>query len=399
MKAVASKASIFLFLLYSFWYRSAYRYVSLFLYGGAILVVITTAIYVNHRTMSCLIPPKGILFWVGFGVYSLLTGLVVATDRGLLVSSIVTYMAFMLVCWCICIVCQGENDIKWLLKCIAIVCHVCAIYTVFFGKQSGIYAITMGPDDNPNSLGVLMVYGLFSVLYNKKRKVGELLGMLASTMLFFYVIILSCSRKSLLSGALLCLVWLIAFVRDTHKHANRREKSMKYALLLITLAIGGIYFVKYYANTNSFERLQFLGSDGSTHLRLEMYKEGWEFFKSSKLFGIGYKQYMVHSSYGAYAHSTYAEVLACSGIFGCILFFYPIMKTGLAIVKKLRRNPSYQKGMLLSLFLVEMFLATGVIFMYSLDDLIIWSILYMTTENTSLIDMENHNRGEKLCRK
>lgn len=401
MKAIAAKTSIFLFLLYMLWYGATYRNVPLFLYGGAMLVVVTTAIYANHRTLGCLVPPKGILLWLGFGAYSLIIGLVVATDRSLLVSSIERYMAFLVVCWCICVICTEENDIQWLLKCIIIVCHICALYTVFFGKQygDGVYYISMGPKSNPNSLGILMLYGMFAVLYNKKHKLGEVLGMLVSMLLFFYVVILTGSRKSLISGALLCMVWLIAFVRDTHKIANKREKRLKYALLLIVLVIGWVYFAKHYANTASFTRLQTLFNDGSSFVRMGMYREAVELFKTSKLFGIGFDQFRVLSSFDTYSHSTYAEVLACGGILGCVVFFYPIIQTGIVLVKKLRNSPSYRMGMLLALFLVEIFLGTGMIFMYSFDHLLIWSILHMTAENPELVDRKAHKRGEKLCQK
>lgn len=398
MKAFAAKTSVFLFLLYMYWYSVAYRDVQLFLYGITLLMVVTTAIYVDHRPLSSIVPPKGILFWVAFGIYSLLTGLVVASNRSLLVSSIVTYMAFLIVCWCICIICRGEKDIQWLLKCISIVCYVCAAYTLLFGESNGKY-ISMGAENNPNSLGVLMVYGMFSVLYNKKRKVGELLWMLASMLLFFYVIILTGSRKSLLSGVLLCAVWLITLIRDTRKLTDRKEKTLKYALMIATLVVCVTYFTKEYVNTGSFQRMQVLFKDTSSSKRMGMYKEAIELFKTSKLFGIGFNQFRVRSSFGSYSHSTYAEVPASGGIFGCIVFFYPIIKTGIVLMKKLGKNPSYQLGMLFALLLVELLLATGMIFVYSFGHLLIWSILYMTTENALLVGAENPDRGESLCQK
>lgn len=384
MKAIAAKTSVFLFLLYLLWYREAYHHVSLLLYGGTLLVVSTTLVYVDHRPLSSIAPPKGIAIWMGFGAYSLIAGLVVAVNRELLVSSLVTYMAFMLVCWCICIICRGERDIQWLLKCITIVCYVCAIYTLFWGKPyyNGIYVTTMGPENNPNTLGILMIYGMFSVLFYKKNKGFGLIVMLAAVLLFFYVIVLTGSRKSLLGGGLLCVVWLISFVRDTYRLTNRKEKRLKYALLLAVLVIGVTYFVKYYANTASFERLQKLYVDGgASSVRMEMYGEAVDLFKTSILFGIGFNQFRVRSSFGTYSHSTYAEVLADGGIFGCVIFFYPIIQAGLALLKKLRKNPAYQIGMLMALLLVELLLATGTIYIYSFGHLLIWSILYMTVEN------------------
>jgi len=117
------------------------------------------------------------------------------------------------------------------------------------------------------------------------------------------------------------------------------------------------------------------------------------------LFGIGFNQFRARSSFGTYSHATYAEILAGGGISGCVIFFYPVIQTGLALVKKIRKNSSYQIRMLLTLFLVEMFLGTATIFVYSFGHLIIWSILYMTVENASLIGEEDYNGGRKLCQK
>ena len=401
MKSVAAKGSVLLFLLYRLWYKEAFSDILLILYGGTALIVFTTLLYVDHKPLKALLPAKGILMGIYFGIYSLFTGLVVATNRGLLVSSIITYMAFLLICVCICIICYGENSIQWLLKCIAIVSYVCAFYTLFFGKPfyNGIYVTTMGPDNNPNALGIMMVFGMFSVLYNKKRKIGELILPLASVILFAYVIILTGSRKSLLCGGLLCFVWLINFVIDTHKLTNSKEKMIKYALLIAVLTIGVVYFVKHYASTASFERLTILSKDGSSSNRMEMYRESLELFKTSKLFGIGFDQFRVHSSFKTYAHSTYAELLADAGIFGCILYLYPIIKTGITLMKRIWKKPSYQLGMLLALFLVEVFLGAAIIYMYSLDQLVIWSILYMATERTLLIEKDDQQKGDKLCQK
>lgn len=401
MKSVAAKGSVLLFLLYRLWYKEAFNDILLILYGGTALIVLTTLLYVDHKPLKALLPAKGILIGVYFGVYSLITGLVVATDRGLLVSSIITYMAFLLICVCISVICYGENSFQWLLKCIAIVSYVCAIHTLFFGKPfyNGIYVTTMGPNNNPNALGIMMVLGMFSVLYNQRKKLYELILPLASVFLFGYVIILTGSRKSLLCGGLLCFVWLINFVIDTHRSTNSKSKISKYVLLIAATTIGVMYFMKHYANTASFERLILLSKDGSSTARMEMYRESFEFFKSAKFFGIGFNQFRVLSSFKGYAHSTYAELLADAGIFGCVLYFYPIIKTGVLLIKQMWNKPSYQVGMLFALYVVEIILGAAVIYMYIPNQLVIWSILYMAAENTSLIDTVDHHKGEMICLK
>lgn len=382
MKAKVSKFSVFLFLLYLLWYTEAKASVALFLYGGTALVAITTIIYTNGKSTRILMPPKGILYGVGYGVYSLVTGIVIAADRSVMASSLKTYLAFLFVCYCIVIICQGEGDISWLLKIIVAICSICMIYTLFWGYRyyNGVYVITMGPENNPNSLGALMVFGMFAVLYRNEQKTGRLLFSFATVILFGYIIILSGSRKALISATVLCMIWFVTFLKDTWKNCERAERIKRFLLVAIMLGIAFAYFNNAYLKTASFERLLRLFSGGGTNSRWGMYVEAAELFKKSMLFGIGFDQFRVLSSFHSYSHSTYAEVLACGGILGCLIYFTPIIWTGCLIYKKLKKEKNYQAGMLFALYAVEMFLGTVNIFMYTFMHMMMWSILYILTE-------------------
>ena len=79
---------------------------------------------------------------------------------------------------------------------------------------------------------------------------------------------------------------------------------------------------------------------------------------------------------------------------GSIIYFYPVIQTGIALVKKIRKNPTYQTGMIFALFLVELFLGSAVIFVYSFEQLVIWSILYMAVEKEYLCETEDNGRTE-----
>ena len=386
MKAIAAKGAIFLFFVYLVWFRAAHHHVSLYLYGGTALVAITTLLYVNHKPFKCLIPPKGIMFWMGFAIYSLVVGLVVASDRNQLISSVVTYMAFLFVCYCAYIISRGENDIQWLIKVIIIVCYICAVYTLFWGKpyQTEFYVTTMGPENNPNTLGTTMVFGMFAVLYSNKQKLGGLVFIFATLTLFTYVIVLTGSRKALLSALVLGVIWFAAFLRDAWKNYKRRGRFLRISLVVAGACFAIAYFTNAYADTASFERMLMLFAKGGMDARQSMYAEAFDMFKTSPLFGIGYDQYRLHSSYGTYSHATYAEVLSCGGIFGSLIYFTPVIWTGYLIYKKLKNEKSYRVGILFALYAVEMFLGTGNIFMYSFMHMTMWTIMFMLLENDEI---------------
>lgn len=391
MKFAAAKGSVFLFLLYLLWYTETKGHVSLFLYGGAALITITTLIYINGRTVSLLFPPKGILFGAGYGVYSLVTGIVVAANKGVLVSSLITYFAFLFVCYCIAIICLGERDVSWLLKIIAAVCVLCAIYTLFWGYRykNEVYVTTMGPENNPNRLGALMVFGMFAVLYRNERSFGKLLVTCVLSVLFIYVIILSGSRKALISAIALGGFWFVTFLRDTWKKCERMEQVKRLSLAAIMLGIAVAYFTNTYLETASFERFLRLFAENGTSSRWAMYVEAAEMFKKSMLFGVGFDQYRILHFLQTYSHSTYAEVLACGGILGCLIYFSPIIWTGCLVYKRLKKEKSYSAGMLFALYTVEMFLGAVNIFMYTFMHIMVWTILYVLTENEDIYCLED----------
>ncbi len=382
MKAKLAKTSIFLFCLYLIWYREAFGHVSLFLYGGTALVVGTTLLYVNHRPLGCLIPPKGLICWAAFGVYSLITGLVVASSRSVLVSSIVTYMAFLFVCYCAAIICKIEKDIYWILNVLLAVCYVCAVYTIFFGQpfKNGVYVTTMGPENTPNGLGVMMLVGMFAVLYRNERKLGGILLTLVTLILFMYVVILTGSRKFFVGAIILILLWIVPFLKNAWRSYKKTRKSLRILLALAVIVIGISYFMNSYVNTASFQRmLTALTAEGTT-VRNNMYKEAFELFKDSPLFGIGFNQFRVLSSYQTYSHSTYAEVLVCGGVFGCLLFFVPIVWTGYKIAKKTLREKTNEAYVMLALYLAELAVGTVSVYAHTFMHMLLWAIFFIWVE-------------------
>lgn len=391
-----SKFSIFLFLLYLLWYKEAFSNSTLFLYGGTAVVAISTLLYIHGKTYKVLSFPKGIKYAIVYGFYSLIIGGVVARDHGLLISSLVTYFAFLFVCCCICIICIGENDIKWLFKSIIVICIFCAAFTILRGYDyyNGVMVVTMGPENNPNTLGALMVFGIALMMFRNKRRIMDLVVLLFFMLVFSYVIILTGSKKSLLSAAILILIWLVVYLRDIHKNGMFIHKVITIMILCIAGCFAFYYFTVSYLETASFERMLGLFTSGSTQIRSNMYEEAYEFFKSSPIFGIGYNQFRVISSWGTYAHSTYAEVLADSGIIGSVIYFAPFVSVGITLVKKMGKLKKYEIGVLFAIYCVEVFLGTVNIYMYDFTHMLMWTILFLLSERQYMIIGEV-NKGVK----
>ena len=383
MKRIAAQFCIFLFLLNLFWYSEAFESNPIFLYGGTLLVAISIAFYINGRRWSEISLPHGMQWWLVFGVYSTITGIVVATNRSVLCSSLVTYFAFLFVTACIVIVVKIEGSIHWILKQIVAITVLCALYTIFrgFDYYNGVIVRTMGPHNNPNTLGALMVFGSFSLFYLSKPQIKAMLYDVIFLMLFVYVVILTGSKKALLAAGILVCIWAWGLFKGMRQSERLFNRICAYCLLAI--CVGGViyYFATYYINTASFLRMQTLTTSGSTNTRVGMYREAFDMFKSSPLFGVGYNQFRVLSHYGSYSHATYAELIADTGILGTFIFMYPIVFTGKKLVIGRFSSNRYYKSLLIALYAVEVFLGAMNIFFYEFNHLLMWTILFYEAEN------------------
>lgn len=386
MKRIIVQFSIFLFLLNLFWYSEAFESVPILLYGGTALVAISTAYYINGRCWSEISLPHGMQWWIFFGVYSAVTGIVVATDKSILFSSLITYFAFLFVLACIVALIKGEGSIQWLLKQIVVITIICALYTIFKGIDyyNGILVRTMGLHNNPNTLGALMVFGSFSLLCLSKPQLKAMFYNAIILVLFMYIIILTGSKKALLSEGIILCIWVWGFFKGMRQSERLFNRMCAYLLVAICGCAVVYYFMTDYINTASFIRMQSLTTSGSTNTRMGMYKEAFEMFKTSPLFGVGYSQFRVLSSYGSYSHATYPELIAGSGIFGTLIFMYPVIVTGKRLVIGKFSGNSYFKSMLLALYAVELFLGAMNIFFYEFSHLLMWTILFIEAENQEL---------------
>ena len=90
---------------------------------------------------------------------------------------------------------------KMILLSIIVICIFCAAFTILRGYDyyNGVMVVTMGPENNPNTLGALMVFGIALMMFRNKRRIMDLVVLLFFMLVFSYVIILTGSKKSLLS--------------------------------------------------------------------------------------------------------------------------------------------------------------------------------------------------------
>ena len=386
-----------IFALYILWFRYAYGTRPIILYGSAILVAffVFLDILLRRRLIISTVPRIVKTYFV-LALYALISGLLVAPNKSHLVSEIITFLAYSVICFSVAYISETEGNLDWAFKIFVLCGIIISAYVYFRGysyETDGVFAITLGEEQNPNHLAASMIVVLFALLYNFERfqKRVALHSMLV--LIFSGVIILSASRKCFAALAVLLFGWIVRFLFAIRKKeispvstgsGRFRKEMFAVMILLVGIGVGIVYMLNRFESTAVYEKfLKTISKGNGVGSRLSLYREAWELFKSHPLFGVGFDQFRFFSSSGTYSHSVYAEILSCLGIFGTLIFFVPLLATYFQQMGALlRREFHHPTGFMIGLmFTVELFLGTGTIFLYDFYALFILTALFWLWEH------------------
>lgn len=373
------KVCFSILIIYILWFKEAFGNYPVILYGtfvAGVACTITGLIY--HRKIEISGIPG---MYIAFGVYSLISGLLVAKNSAWFTSSMMTYFAFAIACFCIHYILRVTDSFSWILGCIKISATLCAIYTLIAGVdyQTEVIVRTMSAENNPHTLGFVMILGIYAVVSDKEKMKRRFWINLVFIMLYLLIILICGSRKSLIAAGILVILWMINMLKT--EHGLTYKKISNYAGILVVVIVGAYYVVNYYMTSASFERLLLLkNSDGAAHTRWELYLDAFEFWKTSPIIGIGFGQFQILSRSGVYTHSSYAEILSCTGIVGFLIFFIPLIRMTKRMIKETRiqkrENNQYEITICLAMMLVEWLLGVGQIYIYDFSHMLILTYLY-----------------------
>lgn len=252
---------------------------------------------------------------------------------------------------------------------------------------------------NVNTLGTYFMFGcwcmLFLMTFQKKLRFWGIVYLIAMLL----AINKTGSRKNLIAIFILVVLWLFLIMFWENK-----RKPLKIIVFILVAGIG-VYIISTQVFAGSVmalrmqELIQDLTSNSDSYNRINMYKQGWNLFKEHPLFGVGFYGYAYY--FGGYSHTTFMEVLSCTGVVGSILYFgmyvYSICKIiWLIQITKYNKN-LYRANMLLRLALILwaalLFMAVGVIHIYLVISFISFGILFATIREAEQM-IKNSNCGE-----
>lgn len=375
---------VFIFLLYIEWYKEIWGDKTLILYGsiglltGLIAIRLMRQRYLHLNTM-----PSFLKMYFIYFVYSF-TGIFVARNASAMVSSLITFFCFVIVCfdcWYISYLLNDHNWIYKILKCVAV---ICALQVILRGQPyyNGIMVTTMSSINNPNTLALILLIGMLSFVIDfDVEKLSSFITTMFANVMMLYGIILTGSRKCFLAAIPVMVYWLWFYIKVTRKEG--RTKRMLFLMVVMALGLGVCFsfYRKYFQSTSIFERLLGLFQNGGDPKRKQLYSDAVSYFLTSPVIGIGFHQYRFWSPFGYYSHSSYAEILSCGGIIGTLIFFAPLFTCLLRYLKQIfQKKPfdeMYRIRMIALMFVCELFIGVGQIFIYDMLHLLVLMLISM----------------------
>lgn len=173
------------------------------------------------------------------------------------------------------------------------------------GERESVTRMTgSGLFGDPNDLCAVINTGLILSLYGMSDRLFRLPRLLygVSSLIFGYALMQTQSRGGFIALVAACGIVLLS------RYGWKKAVMLGAAGLPIMLLVfkGRITTIS--------------AQEGTAHQRIGMWADGFEFFKSSPIFGIGAGQFSKFTADGHVAHNAYIQTYAEMGLFGGTLF-------------------------------------------------------------------------------
>ena len=277
-----------------------------------------------------------------FILTSFLTGVLLAPDTNMVINKSLFLLESFLAGVIVFNVTDSEDDISLIIGIYALGALIMSLFIALNPSlmfESG-DRISVDENFNPNTMGIILMYGIWSVIFYMNRKGINALGVVVSIALsffIFYVIIQTGSRKAAISSLFIFIGYALYFF--IAKGGTSRRFSYALSVPVFIAVIVFVYFNYIDAflesSENLMERMDKLDVDGED--RWSIILDSFRVWEEHPIFGVGLdnNRYFTHTK--LYAHNTYAELFACTGLVGASLFLFLFWRMISFLVKRIRR--------------------------------------------------------------
>ena len=326
---------------------------------------------------------KTIILLTAFGLFNLLSSMITSVNRSTAFEALSNFAEYVSCAVILVTICQKDGSIRYAATLAMIMalsmCILTLISPVNFGENytgRGSVYYTFSSAVNPHNVAIMQVLGIWSVLflqsYQTQKKSWHSLLTVVLILLFLFCIILANSRKGILAALLLIVMAFRPYLRLFFSRLKKGNKLLLFgiaSLCVLWVILDGRVVNFFLSQNNLLERLTTQMTGRSNQSRVALIIEGLQTFAKHPLFGVGINNARYYSVYETYTHCTYAELLACCGVFGSLPFVGFLYCTARPLFRKTRvyhmtNEQKYRLSLARTLFLVLLLTGFTQIFFY-----------------------------------
>ncbi len=331
-----------LFLLYGLYLNVAS---SIIYVKGLAQIFILAALLVALISTRFQLPKDRCFFaFAVFAAFLAISGAAVAYDFNRAFKSILTFLEFLVTFLLIVIYTECDESIHFSLNALIVQGLATVLLMIFRGTDA--FRVSISENVNVNTIGTMLVFSIAFLLYEMiamRKTTFRVVSSIFIIILFAFGIMLTVSKKSIIAGAALIILWIICCYRTTFMKMKRF-----YRILLFAALIAAGYFVYRWYTSNYATQVEYMlfrmseiREGDSTLERKALILEGFRTFFDHPVFGVGFNNARYYSVFATYTHCFYVELLACTGIVGTLIFGYGMVHIGNKIRSSFRRFRAY----------------------------------------------------------
>lgn len=380
---------------------------ALLMIGAPLVLLVFVYAIRKNISLNTLLPLEMRLYLLFF-FFALVTGMIVAINKQVLLKGLMTYLQTLIFMVCLIIIVSHDRSLLFLEFLIILTAFLMAIVVLnsvssiqdALGARQAMYRGSISKV-NPNSVGLTQNAAFFIQIVWIRRLLGFghqfkknfvkysiILGLLVLIGITLLTILITGSRKSLLASLVVLVLGIVLFPKKGG--LTRLFSILGMGLLIIgTVWIGEQLIDDFYI----FSRFQNFFTETSNTSRVNMIKEGFELVGKSPFMGIGFANYTYVASFNTYSHNTIAEALSTTGLVGTTIYLLTYVTIGLKLLKLRNQKESYEfatNGLVLLGTLI--FISIGVIHFYQILSALLFTYLIA---GISLYQMPNKKRTSK----
>ncbi len=248
------------------------------------------------------------------------------------------------------------------------------IYNPFYNQLQFI-----GTMARSGSMAIVMLLSMFAtmMLWDQVRHRVFKVFLILNLFLAMYVIFLTVSKKGIIIGIFLIVLFMIQHVRNYKSILQLLLVGALFAVAVVKFSDAQFLQKKVDRTVDRFMELEgAIGENvegGSTGDRLYFIQSGIEAFFANPLLGTGISTFSKHNDMGYYAHNNYIELIVGVGLIGMLLYYLIFIYSYV----KLRSVHSSTQKRVLQIFLFALLVMDNAIVTYNLK-VILFVLLYIS---------------------